>query len=110
MINHCQPLFWLKTRWLREIYNEGLFGVCCYEIAFAPQWLEGSVCFCPVGQLESARTVPARGEEEALGRSPPGIQSPRKDSKTNPRLGLVDVKFFTNSRKLTISEIDQGDL
>lgn len=40
----------------------------------------------------------------------PGIQSPRKDSETNPRLGLVDVRFFTNSRKLTISEIDQGDL
>lgn len=44
MINHCQPLFWLKTWWLGETCNEGLLGVCCYEIALdPPQWLEGRV-------------------------------------------------------------------
>lgn len=49
MINHCQPLFWLKTWLLGELCSEGLFGVCCYEIAFEPQRLEGAVRFCPVG-------------------------------------------------------------
>lgn len=54
--------------------------------------------------------MPTRGEEEALEKSAPKHHSRAREKTAEPRLGSVDMRFLTNSKKLTISEIDQGDL
>lgn len=52
MINHCQPLFSLKTGLLDKACNEALFWVCCYVIVQELELVRGpcktQLPLCPI--------------------------------------------------------------